>query len=288
MPTRFTLAVLMLCTGPLSLWTAPVTSADGTLVVGVFPRRPAIQTETMFAPLVTQLEKSLQRPVRLEVPPDFAAFWAAIQDNRYQLLHYNAYHYVRAHKEFQHRVIAMNEEFGSSRIQAAIWRRHDSPTRTPADLIHKKIAFGGGRDAMVSYIMAADLLQQAGLAPQDYITQFTINPTHALMAVYYHQSSAAGLNIGADKQPALQAQLDFEQLSPLLISEAVALHPWAVNASVGHELALKITTTLQQLERSDEGQRALQQAGLTRLVPASDSDYDPHRRIIARVLGEQY
>lgn len=258
------------------------------LTIGVFPRRPAVQTQHMFTPMLAQLGEKLGMQTRLEVPPDFPAFWRALREGRYQLVHFNQYHYVRSHKEFGYRVVAMNAEYGDSTIRATLWVRKDSGIRSAADLRHKKIVFGGGRKAMVSYIMAVDLLRQAGLEDKDYITQFTINPVHALKAVYYRQGSAAGLNRNAPRQSALRGKVDFDEVEPLLVSEPVAHLPWAVAPQVSPELQQRITSALLALNDSPAGQAALARADLTGINPATDADYDPHRRIIERVLQEQY
>lgn len=288
---RIATLLLLLCTAviaPAQPTVAPTVALEDTLVVGVFPRRPVLQTQAMFTPLVNELGRALNRPVRLEVAADFTAFWQAIRSNRYHLTHYNPYHYVRAHREFGHQLVAMNEEFGSNHIRGAIWVRKDSGIRSADDLRRTKVAFGGGRKAMVSYIIATDLLQQAGLAPADYSSQFTITPIHALKAVYYRQSAAAGLNVDAFQQPRLSASMDGDQLTPLLVSEPVALHPWAVNARVDENLRQQISGALLGLKDTAQGRQSLTDAELTALVPADDTDYDPHRRIIARVLGEKY
>jgi len=271
------------------LWLAPWLAAQAEpLVIGVFPRRPALQTRQMFTPLAHYLGRALGTEVRLEVAPDFPSFWEAVRQRHYQLVHYNQYHYVRSHKEIGYRVVAMNEEYGQRHIRSTLWVRRDSGIHSAADLRHRKIVFGGGHKAMVSYIMATDLLHQAGLRDGDYIGQFTINPTHALVAVYYRQGSAAGLNLKAPQQQLLRSKVDFEQLRPLLVSEPVPLHPWAVSPDVSPQLAARIRTALLRLKDSEDGPDILQQAELSGLAPANDSDYDPIRRIIARVLQEQY
>jgi ABC-type phosphate/phosphonate transport system substrate-binding protein len=99
---------------------------------------------------------------------------------------------------------------------------------------------------------------------------------------------AAGLNRQADKQAVLQRKVDFSELQPLLISPAVAHHPWAVKSTVSPELATRIQQALLALQHTGNGQKILISAGLTGFSPASDEDYDPHRRIIYRVTGEDY
>ena len=61
-----------------------------------------------------------------------------------------------------------------------------------------------------------------------------------------------------------------------------------MSAAVAPQLQADITAALLQLNDSSAGRDALHLADLTGLRPASDSDYDPHRRIIERVLGESY
>lgn len=263
-------------------------AGDDALVIGVFPRRPAIETRQMFQPLTDYLAKMLDRPVRLEVPPDFPAFWQAVSDDRFDLVHYSPFHYVRAHQELGHHALLMNEEYSQNRIRAALWVRKDSGIRSAEDLRGQKVIFGGGHMAMVSYVMATDLLRQAGLADTDYLQQFAINPTSALQAVYYRQGVAAGLNRQADKQAPLQRKVDFRELQPLLISQAVAHHPWSVTPKASPALASRIRQALLALKDESHGQEILASAGLTGFSPASDADYDPHRQIIRRVTGKDY
>lgn len=258
------------------------------LVLGVFPRRPANETRAMFQPLADYLGKALKRPVRLDVSPDFPAFWQALSSGRYQLVHSNPYHYVRAHKEFAHRVILMNEELGQSQLRAALWVRKDSGIESVEDLRGQKIIFGGGRMAMVSYVMTTDMLRQAGLKDGDYLKQFAINPSHAVKALYYRQGLAAGLSRLAEKLTSLQGMVDFSEMRPLLTSPPVAHHPWSVAPTVSAQQASQIRQALLSLRHIPAGKKVLSAAGLTGLRPANDNDYAPHRKIIRRVMGEEY
>lgn len=86
--------------------------------IGVFPRLNQDKTLRQFQPLAEWLGRHLGREVVLESAPDFAAFWERVKAERYALIHYNQYHYIRAHREFGHRVILKNEELGRSQIRA--------------------------------------------------------------------------------------------------------------------------------------------------------------------------
>ncbi|WP_043106836.1 phosphate/phosphite/phosphonate ABC transporter substrate-binding protein [endosymbiont of unidentified scaly snail isolate Monju] len=130
--------------------------------IGVFPRLNQDKTLRQFQPLAEWLGRHLGREVVLESAPDFAAFWERVKAERYALIHYNQYHYIRAHREFGHRVILKNEELGRSQIRATFLVPADSHIRNIAQLRGMKILFGGGKGAMVTHILARDLLRAGG------------------------------------------------------------------------------------------------------------------------------
>lgn len=271
----------------LLLPAAPVL-ADEPLVLGVFPRRPASDTRVMFQPLADYLSRELHRPVELVITPDFPSFWAAVEADRFDLMHSNQYQYVRAHKELGYRVIAINEEGGETTIRATIWVRRDSGIETAEDLRGRTVIFGGGKMAMVSYVMASELLRNAGLQESDYLAQFGINPTQALVALYHRQAMAAGLNRHADKQPRLHDEVDFSQLKPLLVSDPIPMLPWSVKAGLSRQLEQRLRRALLALSEQRSGREILAGAGLTGLAPARDSDFDGVRKLLLRTTGHDF
>jgi len=261
--------------------------ADSPLVMGVFPRRDAAQTREMFRPMADHLAKKLKREVQLIVPPDFPAFWSRLADGEFDLVHYNQYHYIKAHKLFGHRAILMNEEHGKNSLYSVIMVNADSPFQSLQQLRGHKILFGGGKGAMVSYIMALDLLRQGGLGEADYISDIALNPVAATRALHYRQADASS---GSDTLLSMSDMPWQNGNTPRVLakSEPVAHLPWAVTTEVSEEIASQIRETLLALTQTAEGRRILSFAQLTALQPASDDDYAPHRAIVARALGEQY
>ena len=75
-----------------------------------------------------------------------------------------------------HHVIAHIEEAGRSRISGVIYVRKDSGITDLAQLKGRTIIFGGGEDAMVSYVSTSSLLQRAGLKKGDFKPIFAVNP----------------------------------------------------------------------------------------------------------------
>ncbi|MCB1923173.1 MAG: PhnD/SsuA/transferrin family substrate-binding protein [Gammaproteobacteria bacterium] len=289
-PILLLLIVVAMIAPPLHSADALAHDNDVTsLRVGVFPRRPTAETRRMMQPLVAHLSRQLQMPVTLFTPPDYPSFWRAIEQNRYDLVHYNQYHYVRAHKTLGHRLVARNEEQGSNQIRASVLVRNDSPIHTLDQLRGRKIMFGGGRGAMVSYILAVDLLREAGLDDGDYIAQFALNPPQAVTAMYFGQADAASSGRIALTSDTFTPQIgDSTQLREIAKSAAIPQLPWAVRADVPTTLQRRITRALVGLSDTPSGSPILHQLQLTAFATAVDADYDNVRAVVARILGEQY
>ena len=252
------------------------------LRVGIFPRRNATATTRMFTPLVNYLERGLGQPVVLETAKDFDAFWEGVKARRFHLVHFNQLHGLRA-RAFGYRVVASNQEFGSDTMAGAIYVRKDSGIQSLADLKGKKVVFGGGRDAMIAYIVPRFLLQQAGLGEGDYKSDFALSPPNAVLAVIYRQADAGGAGDVVLQQPLADGRADRDAVTILAQSEQLRQLPWAVSDRLPEAVSNRLIELMQGLDDSPAGKEILQQAGLTGLTPASDADYEPFRRIIESV-----
>ncbi len=264
------------------------TFADEALTIGVFPRRTSDATLKMFSPLANYLGQKLNRKVVLNSAPDFNSFWENVANQEYDLVHYNQYHYLRSHSMYGYRVIVRNEEFGRSTISGAIVVRKDSGINKLQDLQDKKIVFGGGRMAMISYIVATHLLRQAGLEEGDYLTQFALNPPKACVATFYRQASAAGAGGRILELPSVKKLLDTSEMKLIAVSKPYAHLPWAVSKNVPTDIATRLQAAMASLGDSEKGRAILKRARLTGLVVSSDSDYDPHRETVFQIVGERY
>lgn len=271
---------------------APVPAAEPAptdkaraLVLGVFPRYSMANTLTMYAPLAERLTLALGREVRLETAHDFDAFWQQVAKNRYDLVHYNPYHYIKAHRLFGHRTIARNEEGGKGVVISAIVVRRDSGIDTLAALKGQTVLFGRGRHAMHGYIAPAYLLRKGGLRSGDYREQFAHTPCDAIIAVYRRQAVAGAAPLGClDDHRAV----DSEKLKVLAANTPLARSPWAVAKSVSPELARRAAAALTHLHKDTQGRAILARARLSGIAPASDADYARVRAIAAEVLHERY
>ena len=109
------LASLGILTGSL-LPSRAVLARKSFLKMGIFPRRNPKATYLMFTPLANILSRQLGINVVLQTTKDFASFWRNVENQRYDLVHFNQYHYLVANKYYGYQAVAMLEETGSSTI----------------------------------------------------------------------------------------------------------------------------------------------------------------------------
>ena len=262
-------------------------AAEKALILGVFPRHSAKATMHDFQPLADYLAKALNRPVILETTADFSSFWKGVSASRYDIVHFNQYHYLRSHQKSGYKVIAMNEESGQSTIAGAIVVKKSKGYKPLTELKGSKIIFGGGPKAMMSYIVPTYLLKKAGLNRNDYIGVFAKTPINALLAVCYGQAAAAGVGDRVLEESALQAKCDTSRLTYLAVSEKLAHLPWAVKGSLPKTIQDNIQFLLVKLKDTAQGRSILKDIGLTNLIRATDNDYDKHREIVSYVMSEK-
>jgi phosphonate transport system substrate-binding protein len=266
--------------------TAPVLhAAEDQLILGIFPRYKATQVTTMYAPLAAHLSERLGRKVVLVTSRDFESFWEGVTQGRYDIVHYNQYHYIRSAKRYL--VIAQSQEFGRNAVAGALYVRKDSGITEVSKLRGRTIIFGGGRDAMLSYIAPRYLLLQAGLKEEDFKTELAVNPPNALLALFHKQADAAGGGDILVDLPVVKNAIDTQEIRILATTEPLVFLPWAVKRSLPAKLRASIQEILVDLALSDAGRKILSAAEATRLVKAEDKDYNPHRKMTIAVFGPE-
>ena len=262
-----------------------IEAAEEPLILGIFPRNKAAETTTMYTPLAHHLSEQLGRKVVLVTAKDFDSFWTAVTERQYDIVHYNQYHYIRSAKSYK--VIAHNQEFGKSAVAGALFVRKDSGITDVSQLRRRTIIFGGGRDALVSYIAPRFLLMQAGVKEKYFKTEFAVNPPNAVIALYNKQADAAGGGDILIDLAAVKNAIDTQELRVLAVTEPLLFLPWAVKRTMPAKLGASIQSILVDLANSEEGRKVLKAAMTTGMGKAEDKDYDPHRKMITAVFGKE-
>ncbi|MCM8885571.1 MAG: phosphate/phosphite/phosphonate ABC transporter substrate-binding protein [Candidatus Thiodiazotropha sp.] len=255
------------------------------LLIGVFPRRDAAVTAKIFRPLSRHLEKTLQRPVKLEMSPNYDIFLKRLEERRYDLVHFNQFEYINAHDKLGYDALVQNEEFGEKTISGAIYVHRDSGIKRIEQLRGKNILFGGGPRAMMSYIVPIYLLREAGLNKGDYQESYAVNPPNAVLATFLKRADAGGAGEVIRRLPIVTSKIDVDKLELIAISQPLPHLPWAVKEEMTVALKQRIRDLLLGLSDSQEGKDILQQARLSAFNPVADRDYDAHREIINTIYA---
>ena len=272
-------ALVWMC---MACFVAPAVEASD-LVLGIFPRNKATDTTTMYTPLANYLSERLGRKVVLVTAKDFQSFWDSIEELRYDIVHYNQYHYINSAQSY--RVIAYNQEFDKSAVAGALFVRKDSGITSVSQLRGRTIMFGGGKDAMLSYIAPRFLLTQAGLKDSDFKAEFAVNPPNALIALSRGQADAAGGGDILMDLAVVKNAIGAQDVRILAATEPLLFLPWAVKRTMPPKLAASIQSLLVDLGSTEAGRQVLKSAMTTGIGKAGDGDYDPHRKMVRAVFG---
>jgi len=265
-----------------------VKAANKPFIIGVFPRRNIKVTYRLFTPIAEFLQQTLQREVKIETAKTFSDFWKSVQMRQYDLVHFNQYHYIVSHMHYGYDVIVKNKELGKSTIAGSLIVRKDSGINRISDLKGKVVLFGGDRSAMQSYISATWLLKQGGLKAEDYIEKFAINPPNTIISTFFKRAAASGSGDVVMNLDNVTKRIDITQLKFLAKTEPMPHLPWAVKSDMNSETKQKIKNALVNLSNTESGKKILRNAQLDALVPATDKEYDAHRKIITDVYGDDF
>ena len=204
---------------------------------------------------------------------------------KYDLVHYNQYHYLKSHKDLGYKVIATNVEFGAKDIAGALTVRADSGIKSVTDLKGKTILFGGGKRAMGSYIAPTAILKKAGLvAGKDYTVKFAKNPPGAVIAVYNKAADAAGSGNVILKTKNVKSKTDVKQLRILATSDKFIHLAWAVKGEMPDDKASKIQAIMTGLKGKDDA--VLKSAKVQDFNKATDADFAKVREVVKYAIGE--
>ena len=266
----------------------PVLAQSKPLRLGIFPRRNVKLTYKLFTPMAQYLSQQLGQEVVLETAKSFKHFWLNVKKGRYDIVHFNQYHYIVSHDLYGYDVFAINKEQGQDVIAGSLIVRKDSGINNIADLKGKTVLFGGGHRAMQSYISATWLLRQGGLKAGDYIEKFAINPPNTIISTYFKRADASGSGDVVMQLDNVRKRIDISQLKFLAKTKPMVHLPWAIKNNMSAELQSRIKELLTGLGTHKEGKQVLQSANLNALIPAIDSDFNEHREIVTEVYGADY
>lgn len=263
--TRLLTGILML----LALGSGPATSADKPLVFGVFPHLTAKQTIENYRPLVSALEKKLQRRIVVYSAPNLRAFVERTQKGDYDMLLTPPHMAWLARQDAGYRPLLKYVQ----PVHGLLVVRSDSAFTAPE-------ALRGHTIATADAIAVAGLALQAELAKRglkhgiDYRTMESGTHSSTVMQVVNKRADAAMIGRHAYQlmPEDLRDQLRILATTPPLSSLMYLTHP-----RIGDRDAQAIRQALLDFAAGPEGRAYMQRGQYGGLVDVDGNELQAFR-----------
>lgn len=230
----------------LTLGSRPATSADAPLVFGVFPHLTAKQIIENYEPLVSSLEKTMQRRIVVYSAPTLRAFFARTQKGDYDILLTPPHMAWLARQDAGYRPLLKYAQ----PVHGLLVVRSDSPVMDPEALRGRTIATADAI-ALAGLALEADLDKRGLKRGVDYRTMESGTHSSTVMQVVNKRADAAMIGQHAYQlmPEDLRNQLRILATTPPLSSLMYLAHP-----RIGDRDAQAIRQALLDFAASPEGQ----------------------------------
>lgn len=248
------------------------------LYLGIYPMAETTRAVKMFTPLANYLGTRTGRAVEIEVAPDYAEQLERIGQDRYDLAYVGPANYVRLLAKYGPRpLLARLETNGSPVYRGAIIARNDSPISALQDLRGKRMVFGH-KGSTMGYLVPRHMLWKAGIDLKS-LGSYGFLPNQEDVAL----SVLAGIyDAGAVRQQIFD-QFEARGLKAVVWSPLLSEHVFVASSKLDPKTRQALAQALLDLSKAPGGFEILAaiQRSATGFVPASESDYEAFKGIIA-------
>ena len=279
--TTLFLVLLLNGCGPQSATPAEESPALGTdvLTLAIHPYDSPSLLVARFQPLVSYLEKALQRPLELRVSSTYEEQIRDIVAGRIDIAYMGPTPYIRAHDRYQageaQRIQLVAAEVA---CLSSIVVRRDSGIERVADLRGRTFAFGAHISFGSHYIPRMMLLRE-GIELADLRDYNFIERHERIAQAVLHGDYDAG---GMRRRVAREFIANNPELH--ILATSPDLPPYALVARAGLDPLLIEQIRNAMIAPDDEGRLAIAEiGGNVRYRMIEDSDYDFARRVTDRL-----
>jgi phosphonate transport system substrate-binding protein len=264
----------ILCALGMVLCAGHAGAADKPYEFGVFPNLPMPRLYELHAPMASDFEAKLGRPVRLTSKAAYAAFGEELRNETYDIALVQPFDYVDAHDKRGYLPLARRGEA----LEAVIVVRRDSPLASIEDL-KGRIVSNPPEDAAVSHLTSM-AFRDAGIDPQTGVKRYYgKNHFACLQSVVIGAADACG----TAEQALRTIEKQSEPPSRFRILYKTAPIPHAL--FVAHKRVSQkdrdiLRHTILEWPETEAGRRILEAGHFVPFVAARDADYEVVRRYI--------
>lgn len=290
-------ALAVACTRPAPPAAPPVeaTDDDNLELVTPLPKRafrfgraPTLSPEITrknFQPVVEYIAKAVGHPLTLEIPSSYDATIEKVLAGKLDFAFLSPFAYVNAKKRMPElRLLASMLGEGSATYRGYIVTSIDSPVTEVAALKGKRFAFVD-RHSTSGYLLAVDMLRQAGLDPERDFKKSVFGGSHPAVVELILSGKAdagaiASTTFNHMKTEGIAQKLVILAKSEWMPFDAVVAHP-----SVPVDFADRVKRAFLELSvRTAEGRAVLlNTTSINGFVDGDDATYDPVRAVSQRL-----
>lgn len=268
----------------------PATAAEscpdgGTVRFGVEPYDTAARLVPIYEKVGKLIGDKLGCPVRIYVATSYNAEIEAMRNGKLEIGEFGPLGYVLAHQVAKAEAVAA---FGTAdgkpdTYWASIVTYPSSGIKTVAEIRGHSFAFSDPASTS-GHLFPAYGLRKAGLDPdKDIKAIYAGSHTASFEAIYNHKVDAGELNSEQEESAKQRGHYKDGDLVFLWKSDPIPTDPFTIRGDLPTAFKKKLTDILQHLDLTslDPADRKIMVgAGITQLVPQSDSDYDGIRDLV--------
>ncbi|WP_067730605.1 phosphate/phosphite/phosphonate ABC transporter substrate-binding protein [Oceanobacillus damuensis] len=226
--------------------------------------------------LKTYLEESLAMEVDLVVTTDYSSMIESMRNGHIDLGYFGPLSYVLLKTKMDEvEPFAAKLEDGEPTYHSVFVANADSGIETLEDVKGHTIAWGDPSSTS-SHMIPKEMLQAAGVSPEDYTEEFTGGHDAVATAVQNGHAQAGGLSKPIYDSLIEEGVMDPNKVIELQLSDAYPNYPWAVRTDLDSELQEKIKQAFYDLEDED----ILKSLDAEGFAPMTDEDYDIIRDMV--------
>ncbi|MBF0153963.1 MAG: phosphate/phosphite/phosphonate ABC transporter substrate-binding protein [Magnetococcales bacterium] len=261
----------------LILGLAVAAQAEGTIRFGAMPYLNSLELVERFTPVLQYLEKRLEQPIKMEIPPNFRILIDQLGKNELDFVFFGPVPYLRLLEEYGAKPILAMEELGGKRsYHGVVFVRQESSIQKLADLAGKRFAFGDP-DSTMNHSLPKMMLFHAGVPLKDLAEfKFVGNNQNVVLSVLMGNHDAAGVKEDVYEKYAPRG------LRVIARSPPVPNLLFVAGSHMPREWVERMQQAMTTLHQTPEGMAALKKYNpdITSLVTAQDGDFSSLREFM--------
>jgi phosphonate transport system substrate-binding protein len=245
-------------------------SADEALTFGVVPQFDARRIQSIWQPILDELEKQSGHRFKLVGSPNIPEFEKQLLAGDFDFAYMNPYHLLKAHEAQGY--IPLVRDVGRT-LHGIVVVRKDSTIEQVEQLDGRSVAFPAPNALGASLIPRTEFKE---IYKIDIEPAYVRSHSSVYLNVATGQTSAGG---GVQKTLQKQPEKIREMLKIIYQTPEVAPHPVAVHPRVPDDIREQIAQAFLQLGETVHGREILTRIPMKRIGDASLADYEPLRQM---------